>query len=628
MNNGAHQDSSLNGGFGTPGAGRRLLPFPSSVRANLLAVLLALLIPLLLLQAYVSFRNYEERLQQQLEANLEIARAAAVAFDGYVQDVLHEELALGTAITSASAPPSDVDGYLKVNADQYPSLREFFWSNPQGRIVASSNAALLGVEIGDRDYYQAVTGGKEWAVSDLLQAKVGGEPVFVIARGVRDGNGRLQGIMAATVLPDELGATLPIERSGAAAVSAIDRQGRLVYRSPSVPLSWDRRGATQRQPMTSQALAGAEATGSYPSEIDGQGRMGGLAPIRSIGWAARATQPTEDVTGPLLRDILRDAGLFLLISLAALATAWVVSQRITRPLGRLEEQATAIAGGESGVQVEAAGPAEMRSLAGAFNQMSKEIRLHQERLAAETVRSRQLAHEAQRRAAELDAANKELEAFSYSVSHDLRAPLRTIDGFSKALLEDYAEVLDENGQRYLEWVRTGSQRMGRLIDDMLALSRVTRSEMRRERVDLSAIAREVGAELQRVQPESRIELAVAPGVTAEGDSHLLRLVMQNLLGNAWKFTSKREAARVEFGVTDQEGNRVYFVRDNGVGFDMAYADKLFRAFQRLHSEEDFPGTGVGLATVQRILRRHGGRIWPEAAVDQGATFYFTLNGGI
>ncbi|MCJ7432165.1 MAG: GAF domain-containing protein [Anaerolineales bacterium] len=243
---------------------------------------------------------------------------------------------------------------------------------------------------------------------------------------------------------------------------------------------------------------------------------------------------------------------------------------------------------------------------------------------AVVLKNARLFAEAQRRAVELEAANKELGAFSYSVSHDLRAPLRVMDGFSQALLEDYANVLDSQGKDYLERVRAASQRMGQLIDDMLKLSRVTRGEMRRAMVDLSALAQTIAAELRTAQPERQIEFVIAPGLVVNADPSLLRIVLENLLGNACKFTSKHPTARIEIGAAQHEGQAAYFVRDDGAGFDMAYAGKLFGAFQRLHASTEFEGTGVGLATVQRIIHRHGGRVWAEGAVDKGATFYFTL----
>jgi PAS domain S-box-containing protein len=230
-----------------------------------------------------------------------------------------------------------------------------------------------------------------------------------------------------------------------------------------------------------------------------------------------------------------------------------------------------------------------------------------------------------RHTAQLEAANAELDAFAYSVSHDLRAPLRSIDGFSQALLEDCAGQLDADAQDYLQRVRAAAQRMATLIDDLLNLSRVTRTVMTITPVNVSELARELATELASGDPARRVAMVIAPGLEARADRGLLRVVLQNLLGNAWKFTSKREGARIEVGAMAGNGERTYYVRDNGAGFDMAYAPKLFGAFQRLHRATEFPGTGVGLATVQRIIHRHGGRVWAESAVDRGTTFYFTLS---
>jgi PAS domain S-box-containing protein len=238
---------------------------------------------------------------------------------------------------------------------------------------------------------------------------------------------------------------------------------------------------------------------------------------------------------------------------------------------------------------------------------------------------RQLNADLQTQSVHLQAANKELEAFSYSVSHDLRAPLRSIDGFSQALLEDYADQLDDQGKDYLQRVRASTQRMGELIDDLLNLSRVSRGEMRLETVNLSAMAGNIAAQFQQTDPNRQVELVIADGMMANGDRGLLKVALENLIGNAWKFTGKRADAKIEFGVAQQNGNRDYFVRDNGAGFDAAYADKLFGAFQRLHDAREFPGTGIGLATVQRIIHRHGGRVWGEGKPNEGATFYFTLS---
>jgi DNA-binding response OmpR family regulator len=245
----------------------------------------------------------------------------------------------------------------------------------------------------------------------------------------------------------------------------------------------------------------------------------------------------------------------------------------------------------------------------------------------ETVRERIEKQAAEARAAlaqQLEVANRELEAFSYSVSHDLRAPLRIVDGYSRILLEDHAASLDAQGQAHLQLIRQSCQQMGQLIDDLLNLSRVIQHEIQVERTDLAAIAREIVDRLRGGDPERRVGFRVPDQLLAEGDPGLLRAALENLLANAWKFTRKQAEAVIELGSREQDGQTVYFVKDNGAGFDMRYASKLFGAFQRLHAAADFPGTGIGLATVQRIVHRHQGRIWAEGAVGAGATFHFTL----
>jgi len=223
-----------------------------------------------------------------------------------------------------------------------------------------------------------------------------------------------------------------------------------------------------------------------------------------------------------------------------------------------------------------------------------------------------------------ETANRELEAFSYSVAHDLQAPLRGIDGFSHVLLEDYGELLDVAGQEHLRRVRESAQHMGHLIESLLALGRLTRVNVRRQKVDLSALARATAERLKELQPDRDVEFVIGDGLTESGDVVLLRATLENLLSNAWKFTRHQPKARIEFGSIREGDKTAYFVRDNGAGFDMAFASKLFGVFQRLHTTSEFEGTGVGLATVQRIVHRHGGRVWAEGKVGEGACFQFTF----
>ena len=236
----------------------------------------------------------------------------------------------------------------------------------------------------------------------------------------------------------------------------------------------------------------------------------------------------------------------------------------------------------------------------------------------------ELERRVQERTRALEMANRELESFAYSVSHDLRTPLRAINGFSRLIEEDHAGNMEEQGRALLQRVGAAARRMGELIEDLLKLSRISRQEIRIGPIDLSALARAVVEELQAAEPGRQADWVIASGVQAAGDAGLLRVTLQNLIGNAWKYSSNRDITRIEFGVVEKDGRPVYFVRDNGAGFDMAYSERLFGAFQRLHSPEEFPGTGIGLATVARIVHRHGGEVWAEGKVNEGATFYFSL----
>jgi signal transduction histidine kinase len=257
------------------------------------------------------------------------------------------------------------------------------------------------------------------------------------------------------------------------------------------------------------------------------------------------------------------------------------------------------------------------------NRRIREELLHKELEAAEARAGRELAETKAALVEELERKNRELEAFSYSVSHDLRVPLWAIDGFSRILLEDFEHVLDAKGRDYLGRVCAAAQRMGELIDDLLELSRVGRAEIQKSRVNLSEIARHVIADLRK-RSERHVDVVVQEGLIADADKRLMQIALENLVGNSWKFTANTVDPRIEIGRDGNGQAPVYFVRDNGAGFDMAYAEKLFRPFQRLHSDAEFTGTGIGLATVYRIVDRHGGRVWAEGAVGRGATFYFTV----
>lgn len=309
-------------------------------------------------------------------------------------------------------------------------------------------------------------------------------------------------------------------------------------------------------------------------------------------------------------------------TLVAFALASWLQRRIARPILELAGIARRVSMEQDySLRAVRCTDDEIGLVADAFNGM-----LHTVQESEEGIRrlNADLERRVRERTVQLEASNRELEAFSYSVSHDLRAPLRAIDGFGKALLEHAGDRLDETGSGYLRRIRAATQRMGGLIDDLLTLARLTTLEMRRRPVDLSDVAREIADELQQAQPERAVDFAIEDGLVAEGDPQLLRVAVENLLRNAWKYTSRHDTARIEMGREHGPEGGAYFVRDDGAGFDMAYSSHLFAPFQRLHRQTEFEGTGVGLATVQRIIRRHGGRVWANGEVDKGAVFRFTL----
>jgi signal transduction histidine kinase len=335
----------------------------------------------------------------------------------------------------------------------------------------------------------------------------------------------------------------------------------------------------------------------------------------------------------LYERLLGYLGIAALVALAALLVAWGVSRwlqrTLTRPLAAIGQAAREVSEkGNFSVRVDRPGEDEIGQLAQTFNRMLAQIESSTRELRSSNEEVLRLNAELEQRVAErtsqLEYTNRELEAFCYSVSHDLRAPLRSIDGFSQALIEDFPREVPEEAQRYLGRIRAATQRMAQLIEDLLNLSRVSRGELQRQDVDLAEIARQVAAELRQREPGRSVEVSIWDGLRANADPRLVRTALENLVGNAWKFTGKCEAPRIEIGALRDGGRATYFVRDNGAGFDMAYADKLFGAFQRLHSANEYAGTGIGLATVQRIVHRHGGRIWADALPGKGAVFFFTL----
>jgi signal transduction histidine kinase len=470
------------------------------------------------------------------------------------------------------------DDAIKIMAgipSSYPYIERVFLADTRGVLVADTPAlpGVRGKDFAFRDWYRGVMRTGEPHVSHVYR-RTAVPRVNVVAVAIPVKN-EAREIIAILVLQVKLKAFLdwfkdtPVNPESA--IYIVDRQGHAVLHEKATTtgdiLNLSAIPLVQKVLRGGRGVETAAATDTTPE------RIAAYAPVAPYGWGVILEESASSAFAARDDQLQRFAAVFLLmLGLSAVTTVLLL---------RAREQARRKADLED--------------------------------LVADRTR-------------ELEAANKELQAFSYSVSHDLRAPLRGIDGFSRLLFDECGDRLDESSKNHLQRIRAATQRMGALIDDLLVLSKVTRAEMTRSRADLSAIAQTIVNELRNTHPRRQVIARVDPGLIAVGDAPLLRVVLENLIGNAWKFTGKTPEARIEFGAMDDSTDRrIFFVRDNGAGFDMTYADKLFGAFQRLHGMDDFPGTGVGLASVQRIITRHGGRIWAEAAVGLGATFYFTLS---
>ncbi len=547
-------------------------------------------------------------------------------------------------IQNIDTPASAKRELLEKLQTTYPDYAWIGLTNEQGKVLVSTGKVLEGKNVSERPWFQNAQSGSY--VGDvheaLLLAKLLPKPtgealrLVDVAAPVMDRGGNFRGVLGAHLSwgwAREVQKSLlqPVLKRNLVEVLILGRDGTVLLGEPELE---------SKQLSLASVKAASAGQNGYRVEIwsNGTSYLTGFAQSRGyrnypgLGWLVLVRQKSDIAFGSarnLQHQIfIGNAALGVLLA----TIGWMIADAIVHPLLAIAAAADRIRLGNTTSKIAVVrGKDEIAILSNSLSQLVRTL----------TQQEQELEHRVVERTAQLETANKELEAFSYSVSHDLRAPLRSIDGFSQVLLERYAEQLDDKGKHYLQRVRTAGQRMGQLIDDLLNLSRVTRSEMQHQSVDLSALVQQIAEELQQTQPECQVEFVIAPGVLAEGDPRLLRVVLENLLNNACKFTSKQAHPRIEFGTLseipptdfEKEGNIspfskspvTYFVRDNGAGFDMAYANKLFGAFQRLHTEDEFPGTGIGLASVQRIIRRHGGRVWAEGAVDQGATFYFTLS---
>jgi PAS domain S-box-containing protein len=685
-----------------------LNPAQNSSRIKL-AIVLAVILPVLSIGAYAYLSSHRELTEFTLSRRQSIALLAASALEQRFERVRDISVSLATRVRFrqlvAQEKWQDAIAILTDIKDDFPFIERIFLADPAGTLMADIPALpeVRGKNFALRDWYQGVTKGWRPYISDVYQRSA--EPrynVIAVAVPVRSDERAVVGILVLQIRVESLiGWSKEINVGPSGFLYFVDKKGR-VAAHPRIAADGDIADYSSL-PVVQKVLSGGSGIERFFNTFENEERLSAYASVRSVGWGVIATEPTRTAFARRddnLNDLLIRYGFILLMScLLAVAILRAVQKQERAEAEKRRSEALLNSVVENNpVMIFLKEAKDLRFIL--FNQAAEEITgytrgevigkndhdlfppeeaerftakdravldlrgamdfseerihtkhrgqrfLHTRRMAllddkgepeyllgvSEDITERKSAEEAVRQlnadlaaqSSQLKAANKELEAFSYSVSHDLRAPLRSIDGFSQALLEDYAEQLDSTAQNYLRRVRAASQRMAELIDDLLNLSRVSRTECRLETTDLSAMTKQVVAELRQREPQRSIEIAVPEGILAKGDSRLLKVILENLIGNAWKFTAKTADAKIMFGESGDNGEHRYFVRDNGAGFDPTYAKKLFGAFQRLHDASEFPGTGIGLATVQRIVHRHGGTIWAEGKPNEGATFYFTL----
>ena len=602
----------------------------TGLRARLLGIVLLAVVPLaLLLFSYAAFESGVA--QDRVRADIRRQLADDV---GSLQGIVAQSRATLTTFGITYAIQAHrwdlAQGNSERLAAEHPEYAAIVVADSAGIVRASWPRTTHPLDVSRDPAFSQAVASRNLVVSGYRTDPLIGKTTVAVSLPVYDARNRLTAVEYIALAPEQLAARMAPADPSAVEV-LFDSQGTVVARKPSLEGVVGHR--LPQGPLVHAVLTAGSGTASVAG-LDGVVRQYYFAPV-TAQWGDALHLATGFAPDQLLASQRRTfwltfAGFGLVTLLALSAAALVGTRSIYRPARQLSVAAGSLAQGDLSARAAMANRSdEFGALGKDFNAMADAIEsqvgeLERARKELDTLNA-ELEDRVRRRTAELEASNDELAAFSYSVSHDLRSPLRAIDGFSLALVEDYADALGEQGRDDLRRVREAANRMGELIDSLLKLSRLSRQEMRLEKVELSAMAEEVADSLRQEGPDRDVIFRIEPDVTGLADASLVRIVLDNLIGNAWKFTSKRALAHIEFGQRRTDGETVYYVRDDGAGFEMAYVHKLFGAFQRIHGQTEFPGIGIGLATTARIIHRHGGRIWAQGEPGKGATFFFTLS---
>src|SRR5580765_5042900 len=605
-----------------------------SIRTYLWLLALAVAVPCAGVLVY-SIANDASHEENEMEATtLSLAQLVATQTQEFIDDAETVERTLASRRNFRALDPDNRPEVMGEFLFLHPQYTNLVVCDATGHVIHSAvQPDDFSADKVHADWVESVVRHGKFTVGKPILGQITHRWVCVLGYPIENEAGEIAGVLGMSVDLERIQARAKVVNLPENSTIAIVDQGGTVIAGSWESQNWVGKAARGSK-VVNHVLSHAQGN-VIAREMDGVERIHGFTVLPKIGWHVYVGIPTEFAFAASRANALR-AGLVATAIVGFIVVLVIlVGALINEPIFALSRGAITAAEGKLDTPVPVSGPKEIARVAEEFNRMigarhEKELEIKklnaelEKRVHERTAELEKTNAALTARSKELEAANKELEAFCYSVSHDLRAPVRTIGGFTKVLMEGYAHQLDESGKDYLDRTSRAVERMIELIDDLLELSRISRSKLVCTEVDLSALAADVTSELKASAPQRPVTIALESGLVAHGDAGLLRVLMENLLGNSWKFTRKHNAPRIEFGKEQSRGATVFYVRDNGAGFDMKYANKLFGAFERLHSPGEYEGHGIGLATVQRIVHRHGGHAWGEGRPGQGAVFYFTL----
>lgn len=607
-----------------------------------MALVAVVLLPLGGLSFWSAF-NASRTALDQAKDQLTLAASLVAAQQDRRADAAQHLLAVITEVPEIrSLNRERCQSYMESLRGRYPIYGNIGILDLKGDLICHAADRQGRFNAADRRYFRDAIATRAFTLGELVIGRTIKRPLITFALPVIQDT-ELQAVAFAGVDIGQMQADLnELPLPPGVRLAVLDEQGRLLIERDADGLPVRAPGTPAMSPAVRDAAKAMKAGHFQALGRDGRKRLIAVAPAEPVGSGrllALASMDESLITSAAWDRARRELLILALALSASLLAAWLVASRmISRPAAALEQVATRLAGGDLDARVGEAAASqgdEFGRIAATLDLMAQRLQERQRQLVAELEKTRQANEQLdeanwtlEQRVAEatqgLRQSNRELEAFSYSVSHDLRAPLAAVEGFTRALAERLGDHPDEKVVHYLARVRAGAHQMEELIQGLLQLARLAREPMASVPVDLSELASDTLESLRVQAPGRQVEVRVREGLVALGDARMLRTVMQNLLGNAWKFTEPREPAVIEVGMKQEAAGPVFYVKDNGVGFDMAHAVRLFTPFQRLHTNEEFPGTGIGLATVQRVIERHGGRIWAQAEPGQGCTVFFTL----